>query len=257
MSKRKTERLLGLVVCPALYQALSHRRADPRRRARLPRAGRSVQADVRAGQGGPARPRRAVGDRRQSIRSTRIPATGSGRTPDELPELRLEADEAAVSSAWPRGSGGGPSWPAPPPGRCSSSAPPASTPTREAWTKRRALAGPPGHRAPAGHARARPSGRCGRRSRDRRPVTFSYRAAGPERPAAARARALGVVNRHGRWYVAGWGPGPQRHPGVPAGPDRGPGEVLRAAGGVTFPGHRRARATSATGTPRPPRSTPP
>jgi predicted DNA-binding transcriptional regulator YafY len=40
--------------------------------------------------------------------------------------------------------------------------------------------------------------------RDRRPVTFSYRAAGRSEPQRRELEPWGVVNRHGRWYVAGW-----------------------------------------------------
>jgi proteasome accessory factor B len=40
--------------------------------------------------------------------------------------------------------------------------------------------------------------------RDRRPVTFSYRAAGRSDPQQRELEPWGVVNRHGRWYVAGW-----------------------------------------------------
>ena len=39
---------------------------------------------------------------------------------------------------------------------------------------------------------------------DRRPVTFSYRAAGRSEPQQRELEPWGVVNRHGRWYVAGW-----------------------------------------------------
>ncbi len=39
--------------------------------------------------------------------------------------------------------------------------------------------------------------------RDRRPVTFAYRAAGRSEPQQRRLDPWGVVNRHGRWYVAG------------------------------------------------------
>ncbi|MGD0685186.1 MAG: WYL domain-containing protein [Streptosporangiaceae bacterium] len=39
--------------------------------------------------------------------------------------------------------------------------------------------------------------------RDRRPVTFGYRAAGRSSPQLRRLEPWGVVNRHGRWYVAG------------------------------------------------------
>ena len=39
--------------------------------------------------------------------------------------------------------------------------------------------------------------------RDHRPVTFSYRAAGRSEPQRRELEPWGVVNRHGRWYVAG------------------------------------------------------
>jgi proteasome accessory factor B len=39
--------------------------------------------------------------------------------------------------------------------------------------------------------------------RDRRPVTFAYRAAGRSEPQQRHLQPWGVVNRHGRWYVAG------------------------------------------------------
>jgi proteasome accessory factor B len=39
--------------------------------------------------------------------------------------------------------------------------------------------------------------------RDGRPVTFAYRAAGRSGPQDRRLEPWGVVNRHGRWYVAG------------------------------------------------------
>ena len=39
--------------------------------------------------------------------------------------------------------------------------------------------------------------------RDRRPVTFGYRAAGRSAPQQRHLEPWGVVNRHGRWYVAG------------------------------------------------------
>jgi len=39
--------------------------------------------------------------------------------------------------------------------------------------------------------------------RDGRPVSFAYRAAGRSGPQQRRLEPWGVVNRHGRWYVAG------------------------------------------------------
>ena len=38
---------------------------------------------------------------------------------------------------------------------------------------------------------------------ERRPVAFAYRAAGRTGPQQRRLEPWGVVNRHGRWYVAG------------------------------------------------------
>ena len=39
--------------------------------------------------------------------------------------------------------------------------------------------------------------------RDARPVSFTYRAAGRSSPQQRHLEPWGVVNRHGRWYVAG------------------------------------------------------
>jgi proteasome accessory factor B len=40
--------------------------------------------------------------------------------------------------------------------------------------------------------------------RDRRPVSFGYQAAGRSTPQSRNLEPWGVVNRHGRWYVAGF-----------------------------------------------------
>ena len=40
--------------------------------------------------------------------------------------------------------------------------------------------------------------------RDRRPVTFAYRALGRTESQQRELEPWGVVNRHGRWYVVGW-----------------------------------------------------
>ena len=58
-------------------------------------------------------------------------------------------------------------------------------------------------------------------------MTFSYRAAGRSEPQRRELEPWGVVNRHGRWYVAGW--------------DRGRGatrvfRLSRIAGPVKFGG---------------------
>ncbi len=93
--------------------------------------------------------------------------------------------------------------------------------------------------------------------RDRRPVTFSYRAAGRSDPQRRELEPWGVVNRHGRWYVAGRDRGRERYPGVPARPDRRAGEVQRAGRPGDRSGRRRrARAGPRPGCARPSRSTP-
>ena len=196
MSKRKTERLLGLVVC-----LLSNRRYLTAEQIREAVPGYPEQDDLF---------KRMFERDKEDLRELGVPLeTGVNHPFDddpgyrirqqayELPELRLEADEAAVLGLAAR------VW-------------------RRAECRRRGrgaaeTAGGPHRRGPGdGHAPV-PQGiepRLGTPEaafgplweavRDRRPVTFSYRAAGRSDPQRRELEPWGVVNRHGRWYVAGW-----------------------------------------------------
>src|SRR6202050_1725987 len=159
MSKRKTERLLGLVVC--LLSTSRYLSAD-QVRAAVP--GYPEQDDLF---------KRMFERDKEDLRELGVPLeTGLNHPFDddpgyrirqqayELPELRLEGDEA-----------GG-----------------------------RGFAGPGLAR------RGTPGAALGPRweaVRDRRPVTLSYRGAGRSEPQRRELEPWGVVNRHGRWYVAG------------------------------------------------------
>jgi proteasome accessory factor B len=66
-------------------------------------------------------------------------------------------------------------------------------------------------------------------------VTFSHRAAGRSAPQQRELEPWGVVNRHGRWYVAGWDRG-RRAPRVfRLGRIAGPVKFCGPAGSVTVP----------------------
>ena len=194
MSKRKTERLLGLVVC--LLSTRRYLTADQIRQA-VP--GYPEQDDLF---------KRMFERDKEDLRDLGVPLeTGLNHPFDddpgyrvrqqayELPELRLEADEAAVlglaARVWQRAALEGA--------------------VAGALLKLRAAG------MEAGDERAVPQGiepRLGTPEpafgplweavRDRRPVTFSHRAAGRSEPQRRELEPWGVVNRHGRWYVAGW-----------------------------------------------------
>ena len=194
MSRRKTERLLGLVVC--LLSTSRYLTADQIRQA-VP--GYPEQDDLF---------KRMFERDKEDIRDLGVPLeTGVNHPFDddpgyrirqqayELPELRLEADEAAVlglaARVWQRAALEGAA--------------------AGALLKLRAAG------IEAGDDRPAPQGiepRLGTPEpafgplweavRDRRPVTFSYRAAGRSEPQRRELEPWGVVNRHGRWYVAGW-----------------------------------------------------
>ena len=194
MSKRKTERLLGLVVC--LLSTRRYLTADQVRQA-VP--GYPEQDDLF---------KRMFERDKEDLRDLGVPLeTGVNHPFDddpgyrirqqayELPELRLEADEAAVlglaARVWQRAALEGAA--------------------AGALLKLRAAG------MEAGDDRPVPQGiepRLGTPEpafgplweavRDRRPVTFSYRAAGRSEPQRRELEPWGVVNRHGRWYVAGW-----------------------------------------------------
>jgi proteasome accessory factor B len=194
MSKRKTERLLGLVVC--LLSTRRYLTADQIKQA-VP--GYPEQDDLF---------KRMFERDKEDLRDLGVPLeTGFNHPFDddpgyrirqqayELPELRLEADEAAVlglaARVWQRAELAGAA--------------------AGALLKLRAA----GIDAADEHAaqqdiepRLGPPepafGPLWEAVRDRRPVTFNYRAAGRSEPQRRELEPWGVVNRHGRWYVAGW-----------------------------------------------------
>ena len=116
MSKRKTERLLGLVVC-----LLSTRRYLTAEQIRAAVPGYPEQDDLF---------KRMFERDKEDLRELGVPLeTGVNHLFDDDPGYRIRQQAYQLPScgwrltrrrcsAWPRGSGGGPSWPAPPPGRC-------------------------------------------------------------------------------------------------------------------------------------------
>jgi proteasome accessory factor B len=190
MSRRKTERLLGLVVC-----LLSSERylTAIQIRAAVPGYPESFEAF-----------KRMFERDKEELRELGIPLeTGSNSAFDEepgyriprqayeLPEIRLEPDEAAVLSLAAR------VW------RQAELAGAAAG----ALLKLRA-AGADAEETPQTGIEPRLTGEAAfgplwEAVRDRRPVTFAYRAAGRSAPQQRQLAPWGVVNRHGRWYVAG------------------------------------------------------
>ena len=194
MSKRKTERLLGLVVC--LLSTRRYLTADQIRQA-VP--GYPEQDELF---------KRMFERDKEDLRDLGVPLeTGLNHPFDddpgyrirpqayELPELRLEADEAAVlglaARVWQRAELAGAA--------------------AGALLKLRAAGMEAGDERPAPQGieprlgRPEPAfGPLWEAVRDRRPVTFSHRAAGRSEPQRRELEPWGVVNRHGRWYVAGW-----------------------------------------------------
>ena len=194
MSKRKTERLLGLVVC--LLSTSRYLTADQIRQA-VP--GYPEQDELF---------KRMFERDKEDLRDLGVPLeTGLNHPFDddpgyrirqqayELPELRLEADEAAVlglaARVWQRAELAGAA--------------------AGALLKLRAAGMDAADEQPAPQAieprlgTPEPAfGPLWEAVRDRRPVTFSHRAAGRSEPQRRELEPWGVVNRHGRWYVAGW-----------------------------------------------------
>ncbi|HTX27129.1 MAG TPA: WYL domain-containing protein [Streptosporangiaceae bacterium] len=193
MSKRKTERLLGLVVC-----LLSTRRYLTAEQIRTAVPGYPEPDDLF---------KRMFERDKEDLRELGVPLeTGYNHPFDddpgyrirrqayELPELRLEADEAAVlglaARVWSRAQLEGAAAGAVLKLRASQ----ASTDAGEARSDIEPRLGTPEPAfAPLWEA-----------VRDRRPVTFSHRAAGRSEPQRRELEPWGVVNWHGRWYVAGW-----------------------------------------------------
>jgi proteasome accessory factor B len=197
MSRRKTERLLSLVVC-----LLSTRRYLTAEQIRQAVAGYPEQPEAF---------KRMFERDKEELRELGIPLeTGSLSPLDgedigyrvqqqayELPELRLEADEAAVlglaARVWQHAELAG-------------AAAGALLKLRAAGIDtddRDADAGARQGIEPRVHTTEPAFGPLWEAVRDRRPVTFAYRAAGRSEPQIRELEPWGVVNRHGRWYVAG------------------------------------------------------
>jgi proteasome accessory factor B len=194
MSKRKTERLLGLVVC-----LLATRRYLTAEQIRDAVPGYPENEELF---------KRMFERDKEDLRDLGVPLeTGLNHPFDdeagyrirqqeyELPELRLEADEAAVlglaARVWRRAELAGAA--------------------AGALLKLRAAGVDAGGDADTRHgieprlSAPEPSfGMLWEAVRDRRPVTFAYRAAGRSEPQQRTLEPWGVVNRKGRWYVAGW-----------------------------------------------------
>jgi proteasome accessory factor B len=190
MSKRKTERLLSLVVC-----LLSSQRylTATQIRAAVPGYPDSFEAF-----------KRMFERDKEELRELGIPLdTGSNGPLDEevgyriprqeyvLPDIRLEPDEAAMVSlaarVWRQAELAG-------------AAAGALLKLRAAGVEAAETSQPGIEPRLTGEAAFGPLWEA---VRDRRPVTFSYRAAGRSEPQQRRLEPWGVVNRHGRWYVAG------------------------------------------------------
>ncbi len=198
MSKRKTERLLGLVVC--LLSTTRYLTADQIRQA-VP--GYPEPDDLF---------KRMFERDKEDLRDLGVPLeTGLNHPFDEdlgyrirqqayeLPELRLEADEAAVlglaARVWRRAELAGAAAGALLKLRAAgidTAGPDAADERPSAQGIEPRLGTPEPAFGPLWEA-----------VRDHRPVTFSYRAAGRSDPQRRELEPWGVVNRHGRWYVAG------------------------------------------------------
>jgi proteasome accessory factor B len=192
MSRRKTERLLGLVVCllssPRYLTAVQIREAVPGYPESFEAFKRMFERD------------------KEELRELGIPLeTGFNSAGDDeagyriprqayvLPEIRLEPDEAAVLSlaarVWRQAELAG-------------AAAGALLKLRAAGVEAEETAQPGIEpRLLAGEAAFGP---LWEGVRDRRPVTFAYRAAGRSEAQQRHLQPWGVVNRHGRWYAAGY-----------------------------------------------------
>lgn len=191
MSRRKTERLLSLVVC--LLSAGSYLTASQIREA-VPGYPESFDAFKRMFE-------RDKDELRElgipletgvSARSDDEPGYRIPRQAYELPEIRLEPDEAAVlglaARVWRRAELAG-------------AAAGALLKLRAAGIDAEETTQP--GIEPRLQSGEEAFGPLWQAVRDRRPVTFGYRAAGRSSTQQRRLEPWGVANRHGRWYVAG------------------------------------------------------
>jgi proteasome accessory factor B len=190
MSRRKTERLLSLVVC-----LLSTRRALTAAQIRDAVPGYPDSFDAF---------KRMFERDKEELRELGIPLeTDSASAGDEetgyrikreayeLPEITLEPDEAAVlglaARVWQRAELAG-------------AAAGALLKLRAAGIDAEDGVPPVESRVQTGEAAFGPLWEA---VRDHRPVSFDYRAAGRGGAQQRHLEPWGVVNRHGRWYVAG------------------------------------------------------
>ena len=191
MSRRKTERLLGLVVCllssERYLTALQIRAAVPGYPESFEAFKRMFERDKEElrelGIPLEMRPVSPLDDEQ----GYRIP-----RQDYELPEIHLTAGEAAVlavaARVWHRA-------------ELASAAAGALLKLRAAGVDAEETAQPGIEpRLQAGEPAFAPLWEA---VRDRRPVTFRYRASGRSEAEQRELEPWGVVNRHGRWYVAG------------------------------------------------------
>ena len=232
MSKRKTERLLGLVVC-----LLSTRRYLTAEQIRAAVPGYPEQDDLF---------KRMFERDKEDLRELGVPLeTGVNHPFDEdpgyrirqqayqLPELRLEADEAAVlglaARVWQRAELAGAAAGALLKLRAAGiDADPEADGDDEHSPVPQGIEPRLGAPEPA-------FGPLWEAVRDRRPVTFSYRAAGRSDPQRRELEPWGVVNRHGRWYVAGRDRGRDATRVFRLGRIAGPVKFSGPAGRVTVP----------------------
>ena len=195
MTAQKTERLLNLVICLlSTRQFLSKEQI----RAAIPQYAESPSTEAFD---------RMFERDKDEVRDMGIPLeTGSNsawfedevgyridRAAYALPEVSFEPDELAVlglaSRVWQQASLAGPGRP----GRCTSSRRPASSPT----TRRLAGVEP---RVRTSEPAFEPLYAA---VRDRRPVTFPYRAGRAGELVERHLEPWGIVSWHGRWYVVG------------------------------------------------------
>lgn len=192
MSRRKTERLLSLVVC-----LLSARRFLTAAQIREAVPGYPESFDAF---------KRMFERDKDELRELGIPLeTGTNSASDEeagyrisrqayeLPEIRLEPDEAAVlglaARVWRRAELAG-------------AAEGALLKLRAAGIDAEDMTQP--GIEPRVHTGEAAFGPLWEAVRDRRPVSFRYRAAGRSTAQPRKLEPWGVVNRRGRWYVVGF-----------------------------------------------------